>query len=201
VNRTFANRINGSCRLTEAERSIGVLYRQGPAHPPVLIRSYAPPIVRTIRRATHRISRSTQARQANAASDDGPSSHRTGTYLASPIPTYGTARYDRIIALVRVMYPNELLLEPCHLLANHEEWRTRWPGIVGSIARLVFFANDDASLGAGVLRELHDARWQNVPIEFASDDGTLVSTYALEFTSADDPARVAFVVAQSGGAR
>ncbi len=126
---------------------------------------------------------------------------RIGTYFASPLPTYGTARYDRILALVGATYPNEPVFEPRHLFAGHDDWRAQWPDIVRSIARLVFFANDDGSLGAGVVRELHDARWHNVPIAFASDDGTLVSTYTLEFTSADDPARVAFVVAQSEGAR
>jgi len=126
---------------------------------------------------------------------------RIGTYLASPLPTYGTARYDRILQLICAMYPNEQILEPRLLFASHEDWRARCPGVLGRVARVVFFANDDGSLGAGVVRELHDARWHNVPIAFASDDGALMSTYTLEFTSADDPARVAFVVAQSGGAR
>jgi len=124
---------------------------------------------------------------------------RIGTYLASPLSTYGTTRYDRILALLRATYPNEPILEPRFLFTRHNDWRSRWPSIVCSIARVVFFANDDRSLGAGVVREIHDARWHGVPTAFAADDGALVSTYTLDFTSADDPGHVAFV--RIGGER
>jgi len=122
-----------------------------------------------------------------------PPVKRHGIYLASPLPTYGTARYDRTVALVHAKYFGDPLLEPRILFARNEDWRDLWPGTVASIARFVFLANPDHSIGAGVLRELCDARSQGVPIEFASDDGHLVGTYALDFLPDADPCRVAFV--------
>ncbi len=126
-----------------------------------------------------------QSRYANTA--------RSGIYLASPIPTYATVRYDRMSDLVQSRYPGETVLEARRLFTSSEDWRAQWPGIVARIARLVFFANEDGSLGAGVMRELYDARWHNVPIEFITDDRTFVSTYTLALNSVDDPRCVAFV--------
>ncbi len=122
-----------------------------------------------------------------------PPIKRRGVYLASPLPTYGTARYDRVANLIRAKYSSEPLVEPRDLYASNEDWRNPWPGTVATIARLVFFANPDKSIGAGVLRELADAQWQGVPIEFASDAGRLADTYALDFLSDNDPCRVAIV--------
>jgi len=83
--------------LTEAERRIGVIYRQGPVHPAVLVKSYAPIVVQPIRhrsrstKSREALAQRTPAQQVNDAGDDGAEAHRARvkTNLAIRLSLHG----------------------------------------------------------------------------------------------------------------
>ena len=94
-------------------------------------------------------------------------------YLASPMPTYGTARYERPLAACGRQIPHAEILEPRSLFADASDWLQRWPLILTTIDALVFFDDGTGIIGYGVWTELHDAERSGKPVLYLADDEQL----------------------------
>src|SRR4051794_26177684 len=68
-----------------------------------------------------------------------PRSIRGNVYIASPLQTYPTERYDAKIRRLRHHFPNASVLPARDLFASTVDWRQRWPEIVTTLTALVFF--------------------------------------------------------------
>ncbi|MBA3274580.1 MAG: hypothetical protein H0T72_02205 [Chloroflexia bacterium] len=64
------------------------------------------------------------------------------------------------------MLPNADLLAARNLFTSNAEWRRRWPGILPTLAALVFFDDADGCIGAGVEREIVGAHGLGIPVYF-----------------------------------
>lgn len=78
-------------------------------------------------------------------------------YVASPITTYQTPRYDLKLALIAQHFPRAEILQPRDLFHSTADWRRRWSRILPTLTDLVFFAETDRTIGLGVWSELQDA--------------------------------------------
>lgn len=87
-------------------------------------------------------------------------------YLASPLSTYGTERYERALESVRAKFPRASILPARDLFASNADWRERWRGIVRTLAAVVFFDDADGCIGAGTEQEITDAYRAGVPVLF-----------------------------------
>jgi hypothetical protein len=96
---------------------------------------------------------------------------REVVYVACPLHVYGTPRYDRKLAVVRVHWPNATILEPKHLFSSNADWLAKWPAILDSLTTLVYFTDARGRYGDGVARELTDVRGRGLPIFYLHGDG------------------------------
>ncbi len=95
-------------------------------------------------------------------------------YLSSPLSTYETRRYGVMLGHCHRLFPGAKVLEPKFLFDSADDWRTKWPGTLAGIDQLVFFHDGNPDwIGAGVLREVHDAFDLGKPIWCLDDDGHL----------------------------
>jgi hypothetical protein len=78
-------------------------------------------------------------------------------YLASPLSTYQTQRYDAVLAQVEAQYPSAELLPARSLFQSTEDWSNRWPELLPTLTDLVFFAAPDGTVGFGVWCEVQDS--------------------------------------------
>ncbi len=90
-------------------------------------------------------------------------------YVASPITTYQTARYDRKLDQISQHFPRAEILQSRDLFESTADWRRRRPQILPTLTDLVFFAETDRTIGLGVWSELQDAAGC-IPIWFLDDD-------------------------------
>jgi len=90
-------------------------------------------------------------------------------YLASPIATYSTQRYDRRLATVRRRFADADILEPRLLFDSNSAWKAIWPALLPTLDLVVFFADTDCSVGRGVFAEIQDARTLGVPVLYLAD--------------------------------
>jgi hypothetical protein len=97
-------------------------------------------------------------------------------YVASPITTYQTPRYDQKLAEIAQHFPRAELLQARCLFRSTADWRRRWPQLLPTLTGLVFFANSDRTVGLGVWSEVQDAV-DRIPVWFL-DDGN--GWYALD---------------------
>ncbi len=95
-------------------------------------------------------------------------------YLASPIPTYTTARYDAMLEHARRAYPDSELLPARGLYLGSDHWRQTWPQHLKRITSACFFPDVDGSIGLGVHRELQDVIAACLPVHLLQDNGELV---------------------------
>src|SRR5262249_53204282 len=87
-------------------------------------------------------------------------------YVASPLSTYQTKRYDLMLAYARRHFLDADLLPARGLYRDTAHWRQSWPRQLHRITTLVFFAATDGSIGRGVVTEIEDARRHGVPVHF-----------------------------------
>lgn len=92
-------------------------------------------------------------------------------YVASSLSTYGTPRYDTMIAEARALFPRADVLPACDLFADRTDWLRRWPGVLRSLATVVAFADAEGWIGYGVWSEVRDALRRGLPVYFLTDDG------------------------------
>lgn len=137
-----------------------------------------------------------------------PAQHRI--YVASPLSTYHTTRYDRMLSRVRECFPESVILPARDLFASNADWRSRWPDILPTLDALVFFDDDAGCIGAGTERELADALAAAIPVYFLTpppfdrlDPLTPCETLREPFhdTRSDDAGAVSFEPVIGGGMR
>ncbi|MHB9129874.1 MAG: hypothetical protein ACYDBB_02135 [Armatimonadota bacterium] len=92
-------------------------------------------------------------------------------YVASPITTYQTLRYDRMLTMIRHSFPDCELLPAREMFPNTETWKTSWPTVLACIDALIFFDDGKRIIGRGVYHETLSAHRQGKPIYYLSDDG------------------------------
>ncbi len=85
------------------------------------------------------------------------------TYVASPISTYETPRYDATLHRLRTLLPNAELLPARDLFTSNQDWRDHWPELLPTLKAIVFF-DDGGSIGRGVWQEIHDAQSAGLPV-------------------------------------
>jgi hypothetical protein len=79
-----------------------------------------------------------------------------------------------MLAHCRRHFPGTEILEPKHLFNSSADWRAKWPGVLAGIDQLVFFDDGEPDwIGAGVMREIHDAFELGKPIWYLDDGDRL----------------------------
>lgn len=97
---------------------------------------------------------------------DAPPPRRV--YVASPMATYRSSRYDRKVEAIIERYPAADLFRARDLYRSNADWQHQWPLLVPTLTDLVFFAEIDGAIGLGVWSELHDAAGL-MPVWFLDD--------------------------------
>jgi hypothetical protein len=92
-------------------------------------------------------------------------------YVASPLSTYRTPRYDAMVARVRVLFPQAEILPAREVFRSNADWRARWACIMPTLAAVVVFPDTGGWIGAGVWKEVHDARNHGIPVYVLDDAG------------------------------
>lgn len=95
-------------------------------------------------------------------------------YLASSVSTYRTLRYETLRIAVKRLYPGAEIVEPRKLFGSTEHWRVEWDTVLATIDRLIFFADEDGCIGAGVYQEILDARLAQIRIAYLANTKRLV---------------------------
>src|SRR5262249_41909596 len=98
---------------------------------------------------------------------------RQRVYLAAPIATYRTPRYDWAIAQVHAHFPEYQLLSPRELYTRADDCLAQWPATCSELSALVFITDGDDWIGFGVWREIHDAAFTGVRVWHLHQDGLL----------------------------
>lgn len=100
--------------------------------------------------------------------------HPQVIYLSSPLSTYETRRYGAMLGHCRRLFRGAEILEPKFLFDSSADWREKWPCTLAGLGQLVFFHDGQPDwIGAGVLREIHDAFALGKPIWHLDDAGQL----------------------------
>ncbi len=93
-----------------------------------------------------------------------PVSHGTDTthenvYLAAPLSTFATPRYDAALALIRERHPHARILSPRDAFKSNADWLEQWPSIRPTITALYLLTGDGSYydyIAAGCLKEWWD---------------------------------------------
>lgn len=94
-------------------------------------------------------------------------------YLASPLTTYDTPRYDQMVNLARHQFPSARLMPSCGLFVDSQDWLRRWSAVLTTLAGVAFFTDEAGWIGKGVYSELCDADAAGLPIWLLMDDDTI----------------------------
>jgi hypothetical protein len=85
---------------------------------------------------------------------------RRTIYVASPMTTYDTPRYDQMLLLIRKRYPNDRIRPARGMYKNAGHWRNLWPQILHSLTKqngvVVVFPQPDRIIGRGTYVEAMD---------------------------------------------
>jgi hypothetical protein len=101
-----------------------------------------------------------------------PADITSPVYVAAPMRMYRTDRYNRQVARVRHSFLRAAILDARSAWSSTADWRHRWPHVLATLAAVVVLA-DYGWIGAGVGKEVDDARATGVPIWHLTDDGAL----------------------------
>lgn len=99
--------------------------------------------------------------------------HPAIVYLAAPLTTYRTKRYDRALTHVRKRFPRATILDARSAWTSTADWRARWPTVLPTLAAAVVIADGEGWIGAGVVKEVDDALAAGVPVWYLSEHGAL----------------------------
>jgi hypothetical protein len=99
---------------------------------------------------------------------------RPAVYLASPVNTYRSPRYGRLLRAVQQRFPQTRVIPARGLFRDSGYWRSVWPVFLPIISVLVFFPDGGGWIGYGVWQELHDVAALGRPVFLLRDDGRLV---------------------------
>jgi hypothetical protein len=77
-------------------------------------------------------------------------------YVASPIPTYATTRYDTFLAVVTEHYQDWQVIPAREHWRNNQDWRAGWTPLLDTLDALVAFGEPDGIIGQAFV-EIVDA--------------------------------------------
>jgi hypothetical protein len=125
---------------------------------------------------------------------DRPRKRPERIYITSPVSTYRERRYDVAVAAIGARFPSSKLIVARNLWTDSADWLRRWPDILHTLDRLVYFLAADRTIGAGVAREVADAYALGLPVCLL-DGGRLRdhSRVRWRWLAPGNRARVAFV--------
>ncbi len=106
-------------------------------------------------------------------------------YVASPVGTYRTERYDRMLARIAARFPDGELVPARGLFASNDDWRRRWPVILGTVDALCVFTDEAGWIGLGVWTEVRDATIRNLPVVVLGDDGAFHTLDSVRIVAID----------------
>lgn len=115
---------------------------------------------------------------------DAPSPRRI--YVASPLSTYSTKRYDRMLGHITTSFPEAKLLPARSLYASNRDWLCQWPDVLNSIDAVVVFTDEGGWVGHGVWTELSDAALAGLPVWIIRDDGALFTLDGAQVVTIDE---------------
>lgn len=95
----------------------------------------------------------------------------TVVYIASPVSTFQTARYEVNLIRIRRRYSEAEILEPRRLFKSTADWRAKWSSTLEHITELVFFCDESDHYGDGLAFELEDARLRHIPVWYLAPGG------------------------------
>lgn len=87
-------------------------------------------------------------------------------YVASPLSTYETNRYDDLLGRLQQVMPKADLLPARACFSSKADWRRRWPSVLPTLDAVVFFDDEDGCIGAGTEKEIADAYRSGIPVLF-----------------------------------
>ncbi len=98
--------------------------------------------------------------------------HMTKIYFATTLDQYDKPEYPTVLADVRGYFgPEAEILESRALWHSNDHWRGAWPGLLPTVDALAVWPRPDGTIGAGVYREVQDAREHGIPVHiFANAD-------------------------------
>ncbi len=118
---------------------------------------------------------------------------RPRVYLASSLVT-DDVRHVMAVHALTALLPEADLFEAREIYKDTPNWRREWPKLLRRVDMVVFIADRDRSVGAGVLQEVLDARLRNVPVVFLDRRGLLgIDHVAFRFLPDASPSRIAEV--------
>lgn len=91
---------------------------------------------------------------------------RPTIYAAHPMTSYGTAHERVCLDTLAGLFTHAEIVDPAERYGSDEEWLRDWPGVLGSLAGVVVFAEEHGMVGAGCLREVADAIAAGVPVGY-----------------------------------
>jgi len=106
------------------------------------------------------------AERARSTSAIDPATISGRVYIASPLATYKTPRYDTAVRSIQRAMPDARLLPARDQFRSNHHWRRTWRSVLRLTDGLVFFTDTDNTIGAGVARELRDAWDSGIPVFF-----------------------------------
>jgi hypothetical protein len=106
-------------------------------------------------------------------------------YVASPLTTYRTPRYDAKLAQIGARFPAATLLPARDLFRSTAEWHEQWPLLLPTLTTLVFFTEIEGTIGLGVWSEVHDAA-EGIPVWYLDDAGGWFGLDAVTITVTGD---------------
>jgi hypothetical protein len=78
-------------------------------------------------------------------------------YVASPIPTFATTRYDHFLEVVVEHYEDWEVIPARSQWHSNEDWRLGWPALLDTLDVLVGFGEPDGIIGQGTFAEIVEA--------------------------------------------
>src|SRR5690242_15626639 len=94
-------------------------------------------------------------------------------YLAAPMGTYYTPRYEWALSQVRTHFPDHELISAREQYSSNADWCARWPAMCSTLSALVFIADPEGWIGLGVWCEIHYAKKMDLPVWYLCDQGLL----------------------------
>ena len=92
-------------------------------------------------------------------------------YLAAPLTTYNTARYDWAVSQARREFPQHVLLSARDLCTSTADWRVKWPRLLPTLDTIVFISEPDGAIGIGVFLEVAQMLARGRPAYYLAEQG------------------------------
>lgn len=102
-------------------------------------------------------------------------------YLMSPVTTYGTRYYKRMLKKTRSHFRRANIFVPSKLFASSADWRSKWPSLALTVdVGVMFGEKGSGTVGFGVSHEIDTLRDLHSPVFWLQEDGTLTTAFQLE---------------------